>query len=1016
MKNIKILKLIIIGLILFSSCSDEFDPTNNEGLNSPEYISFELSVAGPQIVTTREGEENPENKLGKLTFLFFDNNEKLKYHNTIDIEANNNPDVDLIKNRDNTYTCKISSNGNIKEGDKVYVVANADVSLADNVSDINALHLLEDNPLSGYFSMSAIIESLSLSGNNEVDLYRNVTKVSVNESSVTGTELKQVNNTSNKGFLTSYHSKKFDSEKINIIKSVEGEAVYIHPTSSSLKPFIIISAPFGGENYFYRVDLQEDGNYLTLKPNHWYEVEILNIEGKGYKSEEEATKNPASNLVSAAIHDHAPNIFSMVSDGQRELGVRRSIIFDNNEVSSETLFVRIFSTSEEEWQSVKITNNGNSFENIDLKIDKPTDIVSSSLTIDYSEIKSWCEIAIDDEGSVTENDYASESSDETSSKGKVLKFRLILKTSDLKEIKDLSGKIHVYWQGLERDVNVVWKRDFSATSISSVKLIIHKEDESKVEIGDYWKFLSGEGSVNAEKYELTDEAPKLYGVSEYDMPTTKIRNQGFHFPVMYGESEPWWYEYEILLPDVTECSFKFTGDNIVKKGLKIKIGSEEYSLEGNDLENLTLDESKFILYRASSTSDYDYGIGALEIKISDDVSYMFDLYHTGFFHFENTPASRLDNRKEACYYYYEVIKMTGSDGFINYWLDRNLGATASGLYIQGANGESLLNQTQWPYTDGAQGGYYKKDQSVCPPGYRFPERAEWDNIRLSSKFHNEERTTLNNVVYYTSYFNTGDNGEVVFPKSRYINSSGQTMGDPNSGYYWSSTEALGVTESDRWFMALNLNGASSYWVTGDASDYGMSVRCVTKEGGNVESHNNLISFNVTGATHVYLYKYDSQGNMEGVFPWPGKTIGNAASMSVNGSHLGYPEGDNGWFYRNKMAHFSYESTINKDILYVLFNFVTDDGLIWTYSSNDQTESYNPDGAYLDNPKGAKGWKVINGQEAAYLFEFDFGNSGDEPTGKWLSTYHYSPKDGNAFDDANKDFTTSATFANKDLKN
>lgn len=1037
MKNIKKyhIAVFLLGLISTVSCSEDIDLWQMDTEVKEGYLKVNIVIPEAEIVATRATSPDlvAERKLDTLDFLFFGTDGKLKYHVQKSVVSG------MVNDDYGDYATTVefeAPKNKVSDGDKLYVIANySELSLEegittlDDIKDITETSLLASSP---NFVMSGNLNPVSLTSINEIEIDRIAAKVSVSSSSPVSATLESVRNTANSGYVlaptlgTKYVE---TDEYINKREPqiLEGGSnpnfLYVYPTKPG-KAFMILECPFEYKKYYYKVEfVDESKSPLTISPNHWYEVSISEVKAMGYTDPEEAAKNPAANGIVADIHDHAPDVYSMVSDGSRELGVKKSIVHSNTDTEIKYLSVRLYSENKSEYTSISMNSVNPS--NIVLMTEEK-DIDESKLTIDFSEIKNWCTVSAWEEGTGLENNYSSDTGETTADKGKTLKFKLAFNDDNLSDISDLSGKIYVYWQGLKREVDVLWQRDFSANAISSVSLRIHPDAGEVISIKDYWTFLSGDGTLTSKESDQENDAPKLYGVNSKDMPDTKTRNQGFHFPVMYGETSPWWYEYEVQLNNIstpTECKFEVSGDAIVKYGLKIKIGNDTRDLNSNQV--ITLNDGNFILYRESQTDDYEYGIGVLKISVGENITYEFDLYHTGFFHYEGELDTRLDEPDPA-YYYYEVVKLEGSDGYSTYWLDRNLGATSSGLYIQDSEGGSLLSGSQWPYHDGSKGGYYKMDERVCPLGYRIPLRAEWDNIRLSSKFHNEARISESHVTYYTSYFSAAGYGEVVFPKSRYINSSTQTMGDPYAGYYWSSTESLGVTELNRWYMALNLNGASSYWVTGDATDYGMSIRCVSKRGGDIPVTNHSISFNVTGATHVYLYKYDSQGNREGVFPWPGKTIGNACSMSIGGVGKGYPNPNDksidqwgnytgGWFYRQKMAHFAYDTTMDPKKLYVLFNFVTDEGKIFTYCSNNQTAVSNeiyPAGSSSINPKDAKGWKVLNDnntQSVAYLFQFDL----DTDTGIVLHEYTYVPRDGDTFDTANKNFTNCATFDNRD---
>jgi len=85
----------------------------------------------------------------------------------------------------------------------------------------------------------------------------------------------------------------------------------------------------------------------------------------------------------------------------------------------------------------------------------------------------------------------------------------------------------------------------------------------------------------------------------------------------------------------------------------------------------------------------------------------------------------------------------------------------------------------------------------------------------------------------------------------------------------------------------------------------MSVRCINDIDDSGDLHRT--SFNVSGATHVYLYTENKDGTRVAVTNWPGKYIGDYNTMK------------NGWF------NFSYESdNIQAEDFYVIFNYLDKD--------------------------------------------------------------------------------------------
>ena len=349
-------------------------------------------------------------------------------------------------------------------------------------------------------------------------------------------------------------------------------------------------------------------------------------------------------------------------------------------------------------------------------------------------------------------------------------------------------------------------------------------------------------------------------------------------------------------------------------------------------------------------------------------SYEFALYHTGFFHYDTGKGSEyLNGSKDPTqityyvgshddgYYYYEVLPVAGTAGSTattRYILDRNLGAKAAGMYIETADGTSYVNSGVWPFNRGkdSAGGYYKVAykgdnfagpqmyDGVCPPGYRVPQQRMWDAIRNSGKFTTAQAQA--SASYFRAEYKTTLDVErngvteketIYFPKSRYME-NGSMTGDANAGYYWSQTEAAGTEkyEIGRWLKSLQITGEVTSYINGNVETYGMSVRPINDITDN--ANYNVISFNVKGATHVFLYSGDTK-DRNYTTSWPGHAIGNSDTAD------------------KQFFNFVYESTIYSAAnLKVIFNYVDASGKITTISQNGIDGLHNDD-------TWAQGWAV-----------------------------------------------------------
>ncbi len=707
---------------------------------------------------------------------------------------------------------------------------------------------------------------------------------------------------------------------------------YVHPTDNPLlidniqsfnqACYVVVKAQYKGTDYFYRLDFmtknEDSDDYLALSPtaNHWYKFEVTEVTGPGYPTIAEAAKHPEA-AIQYAIHDHSPISFNMASDGIRELGVTHEVVYtglptDDSNPSSEVINIKFFSKFDGEVPTEENVMEYITVENNWLTLSKPTKLPNET----------------EFDGEIRPGD-----SNDT---GVIFRFTLNFLSNKL--IGDLSNTITVKWMGLERSIPVTWERNFNGADVTTAKLSIKYKGTTVIE--DYWAFLAStdnpDGSVT--------EGPKLWGIQE-QQNNGKVRNQGFHFPVMYGTSNNYaTYSYTLSFKDnafgtreVTGCTWSIEGDP-----------EQNYSVSCLSLNPVSLS-----ITRANS-DDYTYAVGTLKVKVEfkkgAPEEYRFDLYHTGFFH-QDKSGCRMDaqpgDTSVEDWRYYEVVPIN-VNGVTRYMLDRNLGAKSAEMYIRNIDGSTLTGNPD------AAGGYYKvamqenptayKDPSmfddmpnmpnVSPPGYCVPKQNVWDAIRNSQLFHTESAGE-----YFNSYYDTKNSriGKVYFPKSMfYLNND--YAGETRDGYYWSSTAATGTEKEEigKWLKMLTISGNSTSYTNGcvevpgkEEIAYGASLRCVN----NVTEATKIkrTSFNVSGATHVYLYRESANGERISTTTWPGHAIGTYNTMTSG--H---------WF------GFSFESSdFDPDELFVIFNFIDSDGIIHTLSRSPQDTP----------PLSCEGWRV-----------------------------------------------------------
>ena len=923
-----------IACLALAACSDD-EKYVVEPAGDDSTITFSISIPDPEKVVSRAGEETDlERKLNNLSVMIYDADGTL-LQKEIGVK-DFTPAGDNNKTR---VTVMLNDKAKGYQGSATtYIVANAGHLLTDaNTATTDLLKGVTTTatlPAAEGFLMSGKVESKLNSASlltTPVTLIRTETKITVVNKATTFTHsATALYNGTTAGYVTAGADDTYCDATDSDIQQFDTEnTLYTYPCKNAEgNTFIIVKGTYNkgtynGIEYYYRINFRKvtdgatENEYLDLQPNHLYEVQINSVTGPGYESAEEAASHPASNDIEVEIYDHVPEVFDMAFDGIRELGVTDTIVYKGN--GEATVTVKYYS-----------------------KADKEMNVVPQ-LTSDVSWITSIS-------GPLTAD------ADNSPTPGTTVKYTVNF-TNDTQELGlgSLEGSITTTWQGLSRKTVVFWERAFDGNEIcSSTMLTIHPTDGSgdKV-IDDYWTFLAGKGTEIA----AAGNAPVLFGVQPDDMGG-KVRNQGFHFPVMYGKKgvngqERWKYSYKVVT----------------------KIENSKYTVTAQkDLGDITFEPDTkgtyyaFTLTRTGNTkgtdgsdanNDYTYETGKLVLSLTPKEqretsriasTYEFDLYHTGFFHYDNNPGShRVDDHRSG-YYYYEVLPVVGASGRTRHLLDRNLGATAAGMYIQTIDGNSHINPSvaSWPFSSGkdSAGGYYKVAykgdnysgpqmyNDVCPPGYRVPQQRMWDAIRNSPNYSSSQSSAAS-VSYFRSQYQTTvtviRNGHsepevIYFPKSRYLEKGGLT-GDANSGYYWSATDAAGTEKDEigRWLKSLQITGDVTTYINGNVETFGMSVRPINDIEDKEEAE--VISFNVTGATHVFLYSGEISDKTY-TTTWPGHAIGNHSTA-------------------DQSFNFVYESTVYKaEDLKVIFNYVDKTGKIMTVSKNS-----------IDGLIGAEGWEA-----------------------------------------------------------
>lgn len=924
---------ILLLLFLLSSCSDDL------GMKSPgelenSVVTLNITIEDATIIKTKTNQNDVEKALSQDC-----NHYALVYN----LDALNKPDKLIYRedisgiHSENSVVINLGSSlatdlsklhivvlANIsKNSDPIKTLGLETSSYIDLLGCLTSELQANGSPTSP-FVMSGVGEKETTGNTFNVSLQRSAAKVSI-ETSASNFILKgyKMYNAPCQGFYTAgvaLNNYNEANKENYIYKSgvqtltglAEGSGLwynYTYPvmslgnhTSTSAEgagAYFIVEGEFEGENCFYRVDLIKNGasDYYNINPNHWYEVNIKEVLRKGYPSKEEAEKRfmgqEDTELLVLEIHDHAAPVYSMITDGIRELGVTKTIIMDP---SHNTMYLTVKCYS----QISSENEDGNN---------KPTVTKKNNST--------W--LSIDGGRKLNSSEYELSGEENDDNPGTQWKFELTTDGpySNEKEI------LVVTWQGLSREVTVNYNALFNVKELCSVDLFMDDE-----QIPDYWRYLEED----------------VFGIKREALADGKVRDEGFHFPMPYG--------YDLDNPTEYTYIVKFDGPQLSNKEFLLNVKAEV--LDGTDpyLRNLEwtykpTDKSGTLkLSENVNKKSYEYAIGKIKFTLEfqdyygndlDPYSFSVDIYHTGFFHSELGTIGG--------HYYYEVVSMGKY-----HWLDRNVGAKSNKMYVE-------YSTSDYAGHDEAKGLYYSVatpginyenpvindgtvSKPLCPPGYHIPNTTEWDNIRLSPNFMTENITD-GSQYYMTTYYLSEDPkvGKVYFPKPRYYykeNNFGTTyfegdanMGDDAAGYYWTRNPSSGLEKDEigQWLRVLNICGHSNTYINGSIKNNKMSLRCVAGTSPKDET-NHAINFNVKGATHVYLYTVDDEGNKSGVFAFPGKAIG--TQKAVDG--LSY--GDNNSDLDDSYLHFSYTSSVDASKLYVFFTYVTESGKITILSRNN----------------------------------------------------------------------------------
>ncbi|MDE5774624.1 MAG: hypothetical protein K2H86_09255 [Muribaculaceae bacterium] len=413
----------------------------------------------------------------------------------------------------------------------------------------------------------------------------------------------------------------------------------------------------------------------------------------------------------------------------------------------------------------------------------------------------------------------------------------------------------VFLQEGNKDIKYVSSTNDSYP-IKSLKLVIKRNGSVVQQIDNYLGYINPDVVDAAPSTQCAGIKPAQNGGRE--------RNIGLHAPMPNGGAI---YEYTFEL----------------RNGATITGNKLNYTFSDSDVPEGGTDKYSYVV-----TSDY--------ITITyNNVTYTLDLYHTGFFH---------NNL------YYEVFTQEdGEDGL--YWLDRNLGATSSGVGVRTTEG--VMSGTAWPYVGADAIGDYCGSSPSCPPGWGVPSYAQLRSLTTRAAF-GISRRYINGTAYFAPAFQfdaivDGQPQKIssYFPLG--LKKTGSTYdGTECAGYYLTTTSSgtSGYFKTMQ-FTGMNVVAQNTNFDNGNAPKYTMSVRCCAGSY-NPATDGTVYKCSVYGYTNVFMYYLNADGSKTPLTTWPGERIA--------------MKGDLGRYHP-----FEITPTMNYDMsrLYVIFNIVSDDG-------------------------------------------------------------------------------------------
>lgn len=940
--------LLLIGLLLATAaCSDEPFGADPVDYDAPE-IRFAIDEF-PVMQTRGDAEFTFNENYVKDVWVGIFADGVLRYHAIKDIDRDPG---------DSVYTMRLLLNSYIRDMKHgvIYFVANR-TSLIENEKDgiplteedfvkiLDDLELNDANHLAMWTRKELdSYRDIAAGDNNQQALYqlkRNRAKVTMKTGSGPEVERFHILGCHEHSYICGdglpvEGAAGYDYTWVSQITE-EGPAAYPFPVKDGQPQVIFEMSDGNGAPGFYRGEFAVSGNQDILA-NHHYELEIVKVTGTAFPTIQAALAG-AENVI-LQIYDRTPVVYNMISDGSNELGVCDTIRYDGRSGEYE-LFV---------------------------KVSSPVDNFKNALTVEVAdEDKDWISVT------TGQTQRGTTVTEDGKLKNIVWSYGVTLAAQDAGVSR--IGHIKVSWENgrLERTVAVYKERSFDTASLSVALSASNGES-----ISDYLKFVSGEGDEG--------ENTLLRGVQP-EQNLGRVRNAGFHFPMGLRTRHAAAGETPSAIPFV-----KYTYTIHPPEGKSIKevaLASASSPFAGRvKISDRQADGSYTLTWSGGDSYDYLVATEGLRVTLTDasgrDYSYYYDLYHTGFFYHDIHSSLYERQGKVADGWYYYEVETVSTGLTTEHWLDRNIGATASAYSIESTGGGSIFSQSgENPYkfrseSEGglycavkyAGNGKYEAVSEVMPPGFKIPTVREWQGLLSADNFsinHEYEQGKL-----YWNAILEGKGKNIYFPKTRYISpDTNGKEGLPNTGYYWTSTEAIGVSSPEQmgyWVQLLRFQDSKASFsrmryraendkYTGNNpaySAYGdgtlaMSLRCVDDSPG--ADNMTQLNFSVKGYTHIFLYVEEGEGDAAVRVPlnnWPGDRITLAQNFD-----------DSSPYIEHRFS--TYMDVPGK--FYVVLTDVSAEGKILAYWDGERREVTNP--LRAPNPETVEGYcqkRVSVGEE------------------------------------------------------